>query len=412
MCIEHEMLTHGCNVFDCPSRLQVRLHSRNTGAFITLLSALPVSPDQALHSTGFAFSSLERAGCPRRPRAFDFYGITTTEGAPSLRALCARVGWHTARAVARQRTPRRQSRQQTLLVWLRREILAETDAAGNTLNEYVFFGGKRVAVVPVSGNALYYAEDLLGSSRVIAQSNGTLCYDADFTPFGGERSYTSTCAQNYKFEGKERDTETQNDDFGAREYTWRFGRWLSADWFSVPVAVPYANLTNPQTLNLYAMVADDPESFADLDGHQSKDPGVASGDFQCSKSQAENPATACVPPGQPSTNTATVAKDTTVVKAQNKKPLTPAQIKKAFYKQHGKDFNAAVQKVFGKDASKVPTQTLANSPKLDTSKSRADLSQMKGMKEPVEGFNRPDMSQYPAGPIAARTGPSMSQATS
>jgi len=33
------------------------------------------------------------------------------------------------------------------------------------------------------------------------------------------------------------------------------------------VAVPYANLNNPQTLNLYSMVADDPESFADLDGH-------------------------------------------------------------------------------------------------------------------------------------------------
>src|ERR1700674_4828944 len=44
-------------------------------------------------------------------------------------------------------------------------------------------------------------------------------------------------------------------------------RWLSADWSGVPVAVPYANLTNPQTLNLYAMVSDDPESFADLDGH-------------------------------------------------------------------------------------------------------------------------------------------------
>jgi RHS repeat-associated protein len=71
----------------------------------------------------------------------------------------------------------------------------------------------------------------------------------------------------YKFEGKERDTETGNDDFGARYYTSRFGRWLSADWSSTPVPVPYANLTNPQTLNLYAMVADDPESFADLDGH-------------------------------------------------------------------------------------------------------------------------------------------------
>ena len=67
--------------------------------------------------------------------------------------------------------------------------------------------------------------------------------------------------------GKERDAETGNDDFGARYYSNRFGRWLSADWSNVPVAVPYANLSNPQTLNLYSMVADDPESFADLDGH-------------------------------------------------------------------------------------------------------------------------------------------------
>jgi hypothetical protein len=46
-----------------------------------------------------------------------------------------------------------------------------------------------------------------------------------------------------------------------------FGRFLSADWSAVPAAVPYANLTNPQTLNLYAIVSDNPESFADLDGH-------------------------------------------------------------------------------------------------------------------------------------------------
>ena len=147
------------------------------------------------------------------------------------------------------------------------EILSETDASGNTLNDYVFFGGKRVAMVPSSGSTLFYAEDSLGSSRVVVQSSGTLCYDADFTPFGGERAYTNTCSQSYKFEGKERDSETQNDDFGAREYSWRFGRWLSSDWSATPVPVPYANLTNPQTLNLYAMVADDPETSADLDGH-------------------------------------------------------------------------------------------------------------------------------------------------
>src|SRR4029077_6585096 len=61
--------------------------------------------------------------------------------------------------------------------------------------------------------------------------------------------------------------ETGNDDFGARFYTSRYGRFLSVDWSAVPAPVPYANLSNPQTLNLYSFVADNPETFADLDGH-------------------------------------------------------------------------------------------------------------------------------------------------
>jgi RHS repeat-associated protein len=156
-------------------------------------------------------------------------------------------------------------------------ILAETDASGNTTAEYIFFGGKRVAMLPASSTPIYYVEDLLGTSRVTTTNTGVVCYDADFYPYGGERSYTNTCPQNYKFEGKERDTETGNDDFGARYYSNRFGRWLSADWSAVPVPVPYANLTNPQTLNLYSMVSDDPESFADLDGHYSQECSTGQG---------------------------------------------------------------------------------------------------------------------------------------
>jgi len=117
---------------------------------------------------------------------------------------------------------------------------------------------------------------LTGPGPTGVQTNNRRPRLADFYPFGVERTpYTNTCPQNnYKFEGKERDTETGNDDFGARYYSNRVGRWLSADWSAVPVPVPYANLSNPQTLNLYAMVADDPESFADLDGH---DPNGAQG---------------------------------------------------------------------------------------------------------------------------------------
>jgi RHS repeat-associated protein len=149
------------------------------------------------------------------------------------------------------------------------EILDESDASGNFTNEYVFFGGKRIAMRNVSTGAIYYyAEDVLGTSRTMFQDGQTSpCFEADFYPFGGERDIISTCAPVYKFESKERDTETGNDDFGARYYTSRLGRWLSADWSSVPAPVPYANLTNPQTLNLYAIVSDNPETFADLDGH-------------------------------------------------------------------------------------------------------------------------------------------------
>src|SRR5689334_13531364 len=87
-------------------------------------------------------------------------------------------------------------------------------------------------------------------------------YDADFDPFGGEHVVTNTCPQNYKFTGKERDTESNLDNFEARYYSSQFGRFQSADWSAVPVPVPYADLGNPQTLNLYAYVKNNPMNLS------------------------------------------------------------------------------------------------------------------------------------------------------
>lgn len=166
------------------------------------------------------------------------------------------------------------------------EVLTETDLSGNVQLEMVYFGGRRVAHRTSSNVVYYYEGDMLSSARTIVQAGATsVCYDADFLPFGGERDITNTCSQNYKFEGKKRDTETGNDDFGARFYRSNIGRWMSADWSSVPAPVPYANLTNPQTLNLYAMVSDNPETFADLDGHEI---GVGGGEVQDSQTLADN----------------------------------------------------------------------------------------------------------------------------
>ena len=67
--------------------------------------------------------------------------------------------------------------------------------------------------------------------------------------------------------GKERDAETGLDYFGARYFSGAQGRFTSPDWSAVPQAVPYADLTDPQTLNLYSYVRNNPLSRPDLDGH-------------------------------------------------------------------------------------------------------------------------------------------------
>jgi RHS repeat-associated protein len=69
------------------------------------------------------------------------------------------------------------------------------------------------------------------------------------------------------FTGKERDAETGLDYFGARYFSSAQGRWTSPDWSTVPQPVPYADLTDPQTLNLYSYVRNNPLSRTDPDGH-------------------------------------------------------------------------------------------------------------------------------------------------
>jgi len=153
------------------------------------------------------------------------------------------------------------------------EILDESDASGNITSEYVFFGGKRIARQLVSPSQVqYYFADHLGSSRVVSDSSGAILDDSDFYPFGGERAYSSSSGNAYKFTGKERDTESGLDDFGARYFTAQFGRFMTPDWSASPVLVPYADIGNPQTFNQYAYVSNNPINGVDPEGHFRLDP--------------------------------------------------------------------------------------------------------------------------------------------
>lgn len=78
---------------------------------------------------------------------------------------------------------------------------------------------------------------------------------------------TTVCFSGPCFTGKERDTKSGNDYFGARYYASSMGRFMSPDWSAKVEPVPYSKLDNPQTLNLYAYVGNNPLSRVDLDGH-------------------------------------------------------------------------------------------------------------------------------------------------
>jgi RHS repeat-associated protein len=78
---------------------------------------------------------------------------------------------------------------------------------------------------------------------------------------------SASCGNRYHFTGKERDAESGNDYFGARYYASSMGRFLSPDWSAKVMPVPYVKLDNPQSLNLYSYVWNNPLSRNDPDGH-------------------------------------------------------------------------------------------------------------------------------------------------
>ena len=144
---------------------------------------------------------------------------------------------------------------------------------------YIYDAGGRLAAEysttssPVGTSYLF--EDLLGTPRAITAANGSLQECSDYSPFG-RLLQTSTrplaCQQipshvSQQFTGQVRDQETKLDYFGARYFSGAQGRWLSPDWSLAPTTIPHADLTDPQTLNLYSYVGNNPLTHRDLDGH-------------------------------------------------------------------------------------------------------------------------------------------------
>ena len=134
----------------------------------------------------------------------------------------------------------------------------------------IFGGGRHVVTYTGSAdNKTYFPHtDWLGSEHARSDPGGLVCESSTTLPFGDHLANLGTCdpSPNH-FTGKPRDTETNLDYFGARYYSSMMGRFVTADWSATPTAVPYAQLTAPQSLNLYGYVQGNPATDVDAEGH-------------------------------------------------------------------------------------------------------------------------------------------------
>jgi RHS repeat-associated protein len=137
-----------------------------------------------------------------------------------------------------------------------------------------------------------------GNIGTIADLTGAVAKDYNYLSFGRmlSRSKNGRANLNFsndpdipyaresltlqQFTGKERDAETGLDFFLARYYSAAQGRFISPDEFnggpddaltgkeiSMPGPLPYADISNPQSLNKYAYVYNNPLNLTDPDGH-------------------------------------------------------------------------------------------------------------------------------------------------
>ena len=146
----------------------------------------------------------------------------------------------------------------------------ETDGSGNWRHTNVFAGGGLTATYATGTTATlsFNFSDWLGSKRLQASSAGVTQNSWASDPYGDYLLPLGTGADatEHHFTGKESDTESGNDYFGARYYASTTGRWMSPDPLTVQLLKKdsfLVHLNNPQSWDKYSYVGANPLNSVD-----------------------------------------------------------------------------------------------------------------------------------------------------
>ena len=141
----------------------------------------------------------------------------------------------------------------------------DTNGGSTSCSRFIWAGDQRIATVADNGVTHYWHVDHLGSSSVITDGTGAKAEAITYYPYGEVRTDTpgpSGTPANvpYKYTGQERDSSTGLMYYEARYYDPKLGRFISAD-----TIVP--SLLDPQALNRYTYVLNNPLKYTDPSGH-------------------------------------------------------------------------------------------------------------------------------------------------
>jgi RHS repeat-associated protein len=151
--------------------------------------------------------------------------------------------------------------------------ITQITSAGSWTRGEVYAGGRHLATYSggTGGTTEFNFSDWLGTERARSMAGATTaCETITSLPFGDALTTTGSCgdASPMHFTGKQRDSETGLDNFGARYDSSQYGRFMTPDWSSVPTQIPFADISYPQSLNMYSYARNNPLARPDVDGHQ------------------------------------------------------------------------------------------------------------------------------------------------
>lgn len=139
---------------------------------------------------------------------------------------------------------------------------------GTTLQKAMIdLPGGATAVYTSSGFGYFRHKDWLGSSRLATKWDHSIYSKTAYAPFG--ETYNTSGTSDASFTGQDQDTLAGLYTFLYRHYNPSSGRWISPDPAGWNVFEP----EDPQSLNRYAYVKNQPLTYLDADGQSAVCPG-------------------------------------------------------------------------------------------------------------------------------------------